>query len=822
MQTDNTQGGDLTHLYKRIPKLQGDLHRSFLIQIRAVSQIWRRLMYFSWEQTVFINWAERLQQLADKYSKIDPDEFGINLVSIVKLATDSLEKNTPLSDSQRREISVLLDSLEKNISSSVKSASDDVSLNEDNESQQTIVIIDDDPLIMEFLQLHLEHSGYRIKGFQNPDEALEYVGQTQPSAIIVDIMFPGDEARGIKIAKDIRKLSEEDMPILFLSAREDFSIRMQAVKAGGNAFITKPVDISRLLDRLQELTRQHSEQEKRVLLIMPDSELRKRYSGMLSHDGVSVHFIDKPQETVAELVEYQPDLVVISEEVDHYEGMQIAKMIYQQDDFSGIPVMFITDEVTQAKRKTAYSLNADIIETDSSDDLVISFIESRISQYRKHVTYSEYAAMQSMSCKIRNRHEFMYELSLAVSLSGKQKKGATLFFIEISNLNFMRQRFGMDCGDLVMQDAGHIITSLIKDRGMVCRYSDTVFSVLISDSVNLDEINLQKEIYSKLHSYRTSLNNEMLSMDVVVGGIALDSHLKNTGQVIDEILHACEIAHGKTPDKIYFSDIDQADSSNESDKKKCLQEIKYALANEGFKLAYQPIMDLRNEGADKYELLLRLFNKEGQIISPAEFFPVAQENNMMGAIDRWVIEHALKSLSMIPKGMEHPLLFMKISNNSLRDDTLVHWLAERIHNYGLKNPSLVFELNERMITRCHDQVIMFKQRIEDKGFKLALEHFGTLKDSLRLLEQIRPHYVKIDGSMIRGLGYNRIHQSKVTSITEKAKHYNCETVAEFVEEATSLTVLWKCGVDFVQGHFLQEPAESMTHDFIVDEISQAV
>ena len=88
-----------------------------------------------------------------------------------------------------------------------------------------------------------------------------------------------------------------------------------------------------------------------------------------------------------------------------------------------------------------------------------------------------------------------------------------------------------------------------------------------------------------------------------------------------------------------------------------------------------------------------------------------------------------------------------------------------------------------------------------------MEHFGTLNSSLRLLEQVRPHYVKIDGSLIRGLGYNRVHQSKVTSITEKAKHYDCQTVAEFVEEATSLPVLWKCGVNFVQGHFLQEAAE---------------
>ena len=823
MQTNITGNNDLTHLYKRIPKLKGDLHRSFLMQIRAASQIWRRLLYFSWEQSVFENWTQSLQQLAEKYSSIDKSGFDVSLVSVIKLAASSLEKNIPLSDKQRREITALLDSLEKNIAHGLVVDEDkDIPNYDTTASQKIIVVIDDDPMIIEFLRLHLEHSGYSIKGFQVPDEALEYIADSHPSVVIVDIMFPGDESGGIQIVKNIRKVSEENIPVMLLSAREDFSIRMQAVKAGGDAFITKPVDVSRLLDRLQDLTDDHAQYNERVLMIMPDSPLRKRYTGLLSHEGISVHFIDKPQETIAELVEYQPDLVVISEEIEQYEGIQVARMIYQQDDFSGLPIMFVADEVTQEKREIVYRLDADIIEADSSDSIILSFMESRISQYRKHITYSEYSAMKSVSNSIMNRHEFMYELSLAIELAGKQGNSSALLFVEINNLNFLRQRYGMDCGDLVMRDIGGIITNTVKNQAVVSRYSDTVFSVLISNSVSRNEIHLEEVIYNKIRLYRTSLNNETVSLDPVVGGIVLDNNSKNTSEVIQGILHVCEIAHGKEPNKIHFSEMSSSDLSDNPDAQQCLQDIRYALANEGFKLVYQPIMDLREEGIDKYELLLRLFNKEGQAISPAKFFPVARKNNLMGAIDRWVIENALKSLSMIPKGMDHPLLFMKISSLSLGDGTLVSWLGERISHYKLEDLSLVFELNERAITRCPEQAVSFKQRVEAKGCKLALEHFGSLKDSLQLLEQIRPHYVKIDGSMIRGLGYNRINQSKVTSITDKAKHYDCQTVAEFVEEATSLPVLWKCGVDFVQGHFLQEPTESMAHDFSIEEISQAV
>ncbi|MDH5436575.1 MAG: response regulator, partial [Gammaproteobacteria bacterium] len=694
MKTNNIEGDNLAHLYKRIPKLKGDLHRSFLIQIKAISQIWRRLLYFSWEQTVFVNWAERLHQLSDKYSNLDPDEFGVSLVSVARLADNSLEKNIPLTDKQRREISALLDSLEKNISSGIEADTEDRLHHKEEKQNHTIVIIDDEPVIIDFLKLHLEHSGYTVKGFQLPDEALEYIGKFPPSAIIVDIMFPGDEAGGIQVVKNIRKLPNTKIPVLFLSAREDFEIRMQSVKAGGNAFITKPVDVPRLQDKLQELVDEHAHHDRRVLMIMPYSDLRQRISGLLAHDGISVHFIDKPQETIAELIEYQPDLVIISEFIDHFEGIQIAKMIHQQDAFSGLPMLFIADEVTQEMKEVIYKLDADIIDTSCEDNVAISFIESRISQYRKHISYSEYSATQSMSRNIMTRSEFMYELSLGIELSGKRKNGSALLFVEINNLNYIRQRYGMDCGDLITQDVANIITEIAKGRGIVSRYSDTVFSVLTSGSVRTNEVRLGEAIYNKLRSYRSNLNNEAVSLDTVVGGMVLGRQFKNVNQVIQEILNVCEVAHGKITDKIHFSTMNHIDDSDRPEDKQCLRDIKYALANEGFKLVYQPIMDMRKEGKDKYELLLRLFDKEGQIISPASFFPVAMKNDLQGAIDRWVIEHALKSLSLIPKGMEHPLLFMKISNASLVDDSLQRWLGERIHNYGLQQSPLVFELDE--------------------------------------------------------------------------------------------------------------------------------
>ena len=93
------------------------------------------------------------------------------------------------------------------------------------------------------------------------------------------------------------------------------------------------------------------------------------------------------------------------------------------------------------------------------------------------------------------------------------------------------------------------------------------------------------------------------------------------------------------------------------------------------------------------------------------------------------------------------------------------------------------------------------------GFRFALEHFGTGRDPLKLLNDIDMNFIKVDGSLMQGLSTNQIQQQRVKGLVEAAKRKHIETVAERVEDANTMAVLWQLGIEFIQGYFVNAPED---------------
>ncbi len=229
--------------------------------------------------------------------------------------------------------------------------------------------------------------------------------------------------------------------------------------------------------------------------------------------------------------------------------------------------------------------------------------------------------------------------------------------------------------------------------------------------------------------------------------------------------------------------------------------LKSALVENRFRLLKQPVVGL--DGSDKrmFDLLVRMLDPQGKPVLPSEFIPAAERNNMMQAIDRWVITAGLEFCKQ-----ETPAAaFVKLSYQSLQDTTLSGWLIKSSGAANNTQESLCFEVTEENAERYLRETKSLRPIIKDIGAKFALEHVGNAKQAARLIEHLEPDFVKIDGGLIARVAADEQVQDTVRSIVAYTNNIGAASIAERVEDANTMAVLWQLGIQYMQGHYVHEP-----------------
>jgi PAS domain S-box-containing protein len=227
--------------------------------------------------------------------------------------------------------------------------------------------------------------------------------------------------------------------------------------------------------------------------------------------------------------------------------------------------------------------------------------------------------------------------------------------------------------------------------------------------------------------------------------------------------------------------------------------IQDALDEGRFVLHSQPIIDLRSGEVVQQELLLRMTERDGEIVAPAVFLPIAERYGLIDDIDRWVIAAAVKIAA------EGDPVQVNLSARSLGDPSILQQIESSIAATGADPELLVFEITETAIADDETAARAFAQRLHQLGCKLALDDFGTGYGAFTYLKQLPVDYLKIDIEFIRDLVESAASRHLVNAVIALARNFGLQTIAEGVEDSATLKLLSTLGVDFAQGYHIARP-----------------
>ena len=224
-------------------------------------------------------------------------------------------------------------------------------------------------------------------------------------------------------------------------------------------------------------------------------------------------------------------------------------------------------------------------------------------------------------------------------------------------------------------------------------------------------------------------------------------------------------------------------------------------------------MSLHGIAGGHYEVTVRVLDESGEEIPAKEFIVAADQADLTRFVDRWIIANCLAAYqAQIAKGQE-TRFFLKLSQSTLTDAEFLPWVGELIKSFNLDTSGLIFEIDESTALNHLAQSKVMIQGLKQLKCRTALENFGKEQNTFQSMQELPVDFIKLHGDLVRNLPQSMENQEAMKEIANHARDANMQSIAAFVEDANSLAVLWQCSVDFIQGHFLQEPTSKLDFDF---------
>ncbi|WP_109125562.1 EAL domain-containing protein [Dyella sp. C11] len=403
-----------------------------------------------------------------------------------------------------------------------------------------------------------------------------------------------------------------------------------------------------------------------------------------------------------------------------------------------------------------------------------------------------------------NRARMLECIDEAVAAATQGTKGQSLLLIEPDNWQSIVAGVGLAKADELLAAFANRVEGQLTAQDTAGLLAEHTVGVLLStrndEGIKQWIAGLQQAIAGGIFD----LGSRSITITASIGGSLLGERNANTELLLNQASQALRNAQSQGGNRTDLHDPAAREKADEERERYWLGVINQALTQNEFVLYHQQTISLQDAEGEFSEILLRLNGPQGEVL-PGFFMPIAEKHNLTPAIDRWVLNQAIEHLRARDRIGSPTTFFVKLTSGSLEDKSLLAWLGERLNQAALKHGQLVLEMTESKVVTALRPAQEFVREWQQLGGQFALEQFGSGLNSFQLLNHINADYLKIDRSYMADLPQQQESQKKVAEICRQARELKKQTIAEWVEDAASTSLLFACGVDFVQGNFLQEP-----------------
>ena len=379
-----------------------------------------------------------------------------------------------------------------------------------------------------------------------------------------------------------------------------------------------------------------------------------------------------------------------------------------------------------------------------------------------------------------------------ILLDINEKSPTACVIFNIDEFKEINDFFGTVNGDKILQEIANWFLNIDFET---YRIDGDEFAILYYDDISIEDLKSTIEnLLSLFEKELFHIEDELIHVQFSVG----------IAKVKDNLLTKADIAvHSAKENKIRISIYEENANIEQKFKKNIAiaAAIREALLENRIICFYQPIVDLKTNTIAKYETLVRMIDKNNQIIPPLDFLRVAKKTKLYSYITKEVIRQACKTFEN-----RKEYFSINLSIDDIKDASTVQEIINTI--IKTKTASrIIFEILESEGIENYDEVVNFITQIKALGAKIAIDDFGTGYSNFEHILKLNVDFIKIDGTLIKNVVHNEKHKIIVETIVDFAKKIKAKTIAEFVSDEAIYLTIKEIGVDFSQGYYTGKPAE---------------
>jgi len=411
-----------------------------------------------------------------------------------------------------------------------------------------------------------------------------------------------------------------------------------------------------------------------------------------------------------------------------------------------------------------------------------------------------------------NRREFELQLSQTITMATQSPRQFGLMYLDMDRFKIVNDTCGHHAGDKLLIELTELISSRLRGTDLFARIGGDEFAI-IAAARSFEAIStLADDIRCIVNDYVFTYENQQFKVSLSIGLIPIRGDITDLETLLTNVDSACYIAKQSGRNRVHVARSNDADITKYKSDIASIQFIRQAVAEDRFKLYYQPVFKITSTGVqlEHCEILLRIISESGEVLSPAEFIPLAEKYNLMHEIDRWVLTNVLAWVREHQQQYGLPRLLINLSGLSFIDSEFLDFSMEQLQQDGIDPSRIAFEITETAAVDNLDLARGFMHRIRSLGCRFALDDFGTGFSTFAYLKNLPIDYLKIDGSLVRNLATDEMDMEMVRAINQIGHTVGARTIAEFVENDEILDILRELGVDYAQGYGLHKPQELVT------------
>jgi diguanylate cyclase (GGDEF)-like protein/PAS domain S-box-containing protein len=442
-----------------------------------------------------------------------------------------------------------------------------------------------------------------------------------------------------------------------------------------------------------------------------------------------------------------------------------------------------------------------------------------ITERKAMLDHFKYLAEHDDLTGLFNRSYFQQELEKIVKrLRRRDCPQCAVMYVDLDNFKYVNDTLGHAAGDRLVQQVGEVLNARVRETDVLARFGGDEFTVLLHNVSPTTALKIADSFRSRLSDFTFREAGDQVDIGCSIGIAIVTKHNSSADEVLSQADFACHQAkHGGRNRVRLFNPEDQAGVNTMSLDMGWSRRIKEAIDQERFVLACQPIVNTSNRAVECFEVLVRMKDKDGELIMPGGFLPSAERFGHMVDIDKWVIVNAIKTLAEQRTREPDMCYSINLSGQTLTHPGVCELVESNLEETGLDAGALTFEITETTAINDMAAAESLLAQLRSMGCKTALDDFGTGMSSFAYLKDLPVDIVKIDGRFVKNLPDHDLDLAMVKAMNDIAHAMGKHTVAEFVESEQAFVLLSEIGVDFGQGFYLGRPHLSMPCQLIGDK-----